>query len=113
MKTDSDKIVSITELAGEEISRLIKEDGRPGIALRLGVKGGGCSGLSYVLDLDSPKENDQVYSEAGFQVCMDLKSSLYLKDVLLDYNSGLKDRGFKFKNPGASNTCGCGESFSI
>ena len=113
MKTNTEKIVSITEKAANEIARLIDEDGRPNVGLRLGVKGGGCSGLSYVLDLDLPRDKDQISSESHFQVYMDLKSSLYLKDVLLDYNSGLKDRGFKFKNPGASNTCGCGESFSI
>ena len=113
MNTQTVKIVSITEAAANEIKRLAEADGRPEAGLRLGVKGGGCSGLSYVFDLDTRREKDLAQEEAGFTVFIDPKSSLYLKDLQLDYSGGLKDRGFKFKNPNATSTCGCGESFSV
>ena len=111
--TEVTKIVEVTESAAREILRLMAEDGRPGIGLRLGIKGGGCSGLSYVLELDVLKERDIVQHADGFGVFMDRKSSLYLKDVTLDFKGGLQDRGFKFNNPSAKNTCGCGTSFSV
>lgn len=106
-------IVAITEAAGREIARALAEDGREGIGVRLGVKGGGCSGLSYVLDFDTPREKDYVDTQHGFKVFIDAKSGLYLKGVALDFEGGLGNRGFKWINPNASNTCGCGESFSI
>ncbi len=106
-------MITLTPAACEEIRRLIEKDGRPGIGLRLGVKGGGCSGLSYVIEFDEAQENDHLQKEAEFDVFIDRKSSLYLKGLTLDYHSGLQDHGFKFINPNASNTCGCGESFSV
>lgn len=106
------EIVSITDSASKEIQRLIVEDGQ-NKGLRLGIKGGGCSGLSYLIDLDETKENDIIQEADGFEVYMDRKSSLYLKDVELDFSGGLQDRGFKFNNPSAKNTCGCGTSFSV
>ncbi|BBM89640.1 iron-binding protein IscA [Spirochaetota bacterium] len=81
--------------------------------LRLGVKGGGCSGLSYIIDIDEPKEKDHIDLSYGFPVFIDPKSSLYLKGIVLDYEGGFMGSGFKFNNPNASNTCGCGESFSL
>lgn len=113
MKTETSKIVTLTEPAVEEIARMVKEDSRPDIGLRIGVKGGGCSGLSYVFELDTKLEKDRVQTEGSFDVFVDLKSSLYLKDVVLHYEAGLKNHGFKFNNPNATNTCGCGESFSV
>jgi iron-sulfur cluster assembly accessory protein len=107
------KIVSITSDAAQEVRNLVQNDQRPQVGLRLGVKGGGCSGLSYVIDLDTPKEKDQIQQENGFQIYIDLKSSLYLKGSELFYNTGITDRGFKFRNPNAQNTCGCGESFAL
>ena len=107
------RIVEITEIAGKEIARLLEEDGRQEIGVRLGVKGGGCSGLSYVVDFGTQKDNDYVDEQYGFQIFIDPKSGLYLKDVILDFNTGLNGRGFKWVNPHASNTCGCGESFSV
>ena len=107
------EVVALTEAASQEVKRLIEEDGRENIGLRLGIKGGGCSGLSYIIDLDEGNELDITQEHDGFQVFIDRKSSLYLKDVELDFQGGLKDRGFKFINPSATNTCGCGESFSI
>ncbi len=107
------KVVTLTEKAVREIKRLLSEGQGPEIGLRLGVKGGGCSGLSYLIDFGAVKEKDLVQEEEGFKVFIDPKSSLYLKDSVLDYSGGLSDRGFKFSNPNAQNTCGCGESFSI
>lgn len=106
-------VVKITGAAAKEMRRLISEDSRECIGLRLGIKGGGCSGLSYVIDLDTVKEHDIVQHSEGFDVFMDRKSSLYLKDVTLDFRGGLQDRGFKFINDAAVNTCGCGSSFSV
>ena len=107
------KIVTITETAGEEISRLMRNQDRPDLGVRLAVKGGGCSGLSYTIDFDEKRDNDYVDEQYGFPIYIDPKSGLYLKDVVLDFNTGLNGRGFKWINPHATNTCGCGESFSI
>lgn len=106
-------VVGVTDDATREVTRLIDEDGRADVGLRLGIKGGGCSGLSYIIDLDELKDGDIVQRADGFDIYMDRKSSLYLKDVTLDFQGGLQDRGFKFQNPAAKNTCGCGTSFSV
>ena len=82
--------------------------------LRVGVVGGGCSGLSYKLDFDNESQpNDQVFEEDGVKLVTDLKSFLYLCDTTLDFSDGLNGKGFHFINPNASRTCGCGESFSV
>ncbi|MCP5053940.1 MAG: iron-sulfur cluster assembly accessory protein [bacterium] len=107
------QIVKLTEMAGQQVQKLIEEDGRPGIGLRLGVKGGGCSGLSYMVDFDTQRDSDYIDVQFGFKVFVDPKSGLYLKDVELDYQGGLTGKGFTWRNPNASNTCGCGESFSV
>jgi iron-sulfur cluster assembly protein len=107
------KVVSITEKAIREVKESIKSNPNPKVGLRLGVKGGGCSGLSYVIDFDEPNDKDIVTTDLGFPLIMDPKSSLYLQGAVLDYSGGLADRGFKFSNPNAENTCGCGESFSL
>jgi len=107
----SDSVVSLTEAAQQEVRRLIEAEGQPG--LRLGIKGGGCSGLSYHLEFTGEQEGDTVIDFDGFQVFLDRKSTIYLSGITLDYQSGLEGRGFVFHNPQASNTCGCGESFSI
>ncbi len=113
MSESSQSIVKISEVAMREVKRLVAEHPDTNIGLRLGVKGGGCSGLSYVIDFDAKGEKDLIQAEDGFEVFIDPKSSLYLKDSMLEYSGGLSDRGFKFVNPNAQNTCGCGESFSI
>ncbi len=107
------EIIKLTQNAIAEVKRRLQESKREGFGLRLGVKGGGCSGLSYVIDLGGKKENDRVITDYGFNIYIDPKSSLYLKDTELDYQGGFMDSGFKFQNPNASNTCGCGESFSV
>ena len=81
--------------------------------MRVGVIGGGCSGLSYKIDFGEEKANDRIFAFADFNVYVDPKSSIYLKGVILDYQDGLNGKGFVLKNPNASNTCGCGESFSV
>lgn len=82
--------------------------------IRVGVEGGGCSGLSYKLEFDNQlKEGDQVFEDKGIKIAVDRKSFLYLVGTELEYSGGLNGKGFVFKNPNASRTCGCGESFSV
>ena len=107
-------LVTVTERAEREI-RTIFDRERPdqGVGLRLGVVGGGCSGLSYEMEFSQRRDTDNVIGFDGFEVLLDPKSAIYLKDVILDFEDGLKGKGFVFKNPNATNTCGCGESFSV
>jgi len=81
--------------------------------LRIGVKGGGCSGLSYILGFDSKKENDQEYEVDGVSYLMDRSHEMYLYGMEVDWEEGLNNRGFTFRNPNASSTCGCGSSFGV
>lgn len=107
------QFISITPKAAEEVKKLIEAEQKPGIGLRLGVKGGGCSGLSYDLGFTPQEEADTVMDESGFQVFMDPKSLIYLKGMQLDFQGGLQGKGFVFVNPNAKSVCGCGESFSL
>ena len=103
-----------TPKAAEKIQELLEERGLPTTAgLRVGIKGGGCSGLSYVLDFTLQSEGDTILEYPGFQVFLDRKSTIYLSGITLDHESGLQGKGFVFQNPMAANTCGCGESFSL
>ena len=82
--------------------------------VRVGVKGGGCSGLEYELKFDDqPREGDEVYEDKGVKVVVDMKSLLYLFGTELDYTGGLNGKGLVFKNPNSTRTCGCGESFAV
>jgi iron-sulfur cluster assembly protein len=82
--------------------------------VRVGVKGGGCSGLEYELNFDNQqREGDEVYEDKGVKIVVDMKSLLYLYGTELDYTGGLNGKGLVFKNPNASRTCGCGESFAV
>ena len=110
---ETNKVIQITSRSILEIKRRVLQEKEKGDGLRLGVKGGGCSGLSYIIDLDFKKENDLVQKERDVNIYIDKRSSLYLKDSILDFEGGFMGSGFKFKNPNAANTCGCGESFSI
>ena len=112
-ETGKERVVHLTEGAIREVKRRLEESEASVTGLRLGVKGGGCSGLSYVIDLGQKKEGDKVHTGYGFEVYVDPKSSLYLKDTQLDYQGGFMGSGFKFINPNVQNTCGCGESFSV
>ncbi|MCP4039697.1 MAG: iron-sulfur cluster assembly accessory protein [bacterium] len=107
----NEQLVTLTPEAEAEVRRLIEAEGQPG--LRLGIKGGGCSGLSYDLGFSDEQAGDTVIEFEGFKVFLDRKSTIYLSGITLDFQSGLEGRGFVFNNPHASNTCGCGESFSI
>lgn len=81
--------------------------------LRIGVKGGGCSGLSYVLGFDKPTSNDNDYETEGIRLVIDKAHELYLAGMEIDWQNGLNNRGFSFSNPNASSTCGCGTSFAV
>ena len=114
MTTETNKaIVSATPTAIEELKRLMEGEAPEIDGVRLGVKGGGCSGLSYVLEFSQSVESDNVVEQDGIRFLMDPKSTIYLKGIVLDYQEGLNSKGFVFKNPNASSTCGCGESFSV
>jgi len=90
------------------------ENSPEGTFIRVGVEGGGCSGLSYKLEFDHMlKEGDQVFQDKDIKIVVDKKSFLYLIGTELDYTGGLNGKGFVFNNPNASRTCGCGESFSV
>ena len=113
-------LITITPNAEKEILKLLEEANfyTPCAGLRLGIGGGGCSGLTYKLDFTEKEEGDTVLeffdeSGVGFCVFLDRKSIIYLSGITLDHQSGLGGKGFVFQNPQATNTCGCGESFSI
>lgn len=109
-------MISVTETAKQKAISLMKEDGTdPNVAfIRVGVKGGGCSGLSYQLGFDTElKDDDKMFEDNGIKIVVDKKSFLYLVGTELDYSGGLNGKGFTFNNPNASRTCGCGESFAV
>jgi iron-sulfur cluster assembly protein len=108
-------VIALTDRAVKEIRRIIEEQKLPeGTALRVGVKGGGCSGFSYTLGFDDQiSEVDQLNEVDGIRVVCDPKSFLYLSGTQVDFEESLMGRGFRFGNPNASKTCGCGESFSV
>ena len=106
--------VQLTEIAAQEIKRVMDEQKMPaGVALRIAVGGGGCSGFEYKLGFDEnvDEESDVVREIHGVRVAVDKKSSLYLDGTEIDYHSGIEKRGFVFNNPNATKTCGCGSSF--
>jgi iron-sulfur cluster assembly protein len=106
--------VSLTDGAKKEIIKLIQQQelGHD-YGLRLGVEGGGCAGMNYVLGFDQKKEGDQEYMIDGIPVFMHKAHGLYLAGMEVDFQDGLNARGFTFSNPNASSTCGCGTSFSV
>ena len=106
--------VTLTEGAKKEIIKLIsQQELGEDYGLRLGVEGGGCSGMSYVLGFDQKKEGDQEYLIDDIKVFMHKAHGLYLIGMQVDFQDGLNARGFTFSNPNASSTCGCGTSFSV
>ena len=111
-------MIMLSDRAAVEMERIIHEQNLGDVYLRVGVKGGGCSGFSYTLGFDDNKtELDQVslkeWMPRDMEVICDPKSFLYLNDTIIDFESSLMGRGFTFNNPAASKTCGCGESFSV
>ncbi len=106
--------VSLTEGAKKELKKL-REQQELGdeFGLRIGVEGGGCAGMNYLLGFDQKKEGDQEYDIEGIRVFMHKAHGLYLAGMEIDFQHGLNARGFTFNNPNASKTCGCGTSFSV
>ncbi|MBX2931280.1 MAG: iron-sulfur cluster assembly accessory protein [Chitinophagaceae bacterium] len=107
--------VTFTKNAIAEIKRLMNEEGFDASKkFRVGVKGGGCSGMSYILCFDDiKKEEDELYETDDFSFIMNKSHSIYLQGMEVDWNDGLNSRGFTFTNPSASKTCGCGTSFAV
>ncbi len=109
-------MIQVSEKAKLKAIELMKEDGYDASKdfIRVGVKSGGCSGLSYDLSFDNQEqENDKIFENNDIKIIVDKKSFLYLVGTELDYSGGLNGAGFIFKNPNANRTCGCGESFSL
>jgi iron-sulfur cluster assembly protein len=105
--------VTLTPGAIQELKRIQQEQNIPADhGLRIGVKGGGCAGFSYILGFDLPKENDQVHEVEGITLLMQKAHGIYLIGMEIDWVDGLNNRGFSFNNPNADDTCGCGTSFS-
>ena len=112
-QTSSTPVVTLSEAALREVKRLMNVQGITEAGLRLGVKGGGCSGLSYTVNFDEKTgPHDSVYEIEGIKVIVDMKSAIYLQGTQLDFQKDLTGGAFKFVNPNAQKTCGCGESFS-
>jgi iron-sulfur cluster assembly protein len=108
-----DAPIQISPNAAKEIRKIIRKKNIPdGYGLRVGVKGGGCSGMSYVLGFDREREKDRVFEIDGITVYMDKRHGLYLMGTTINYHDGLNARGFTFENPNATETCGCGASFA-
>ncbi len=113
--TQGSDVVSLTEGAAREVRNIIQQQELDAekVRLRVGVKGGGCSGFSYLLDLtETQKETDEVFEQHGIKVIVDPKSLLYLNGTVIDFRDEIMGRGFVFQNPNATTTCGCGSSFS-
>ncbi len=108
-------MTQVTEKAAKKIQELLVKDGLPETGgLRLGVQGGGCSGLSYAMRLETePRQRDKVFEQNGARIFVDPKSYAYLENITLDYEDTLMRKGFLFQNPQASRTCGCGTSFAV
>ena len=114
MMNTLDYEINLSAAAIEEVKRLIKEEEKSidEVYLRIGAKGGGCSGLSYVLEFDTKESFDQEFNIDGVRVIVDKRHALYVAGMEVDFEHGLNDRGFIFKNPNAKSTCGCGTSFA-
>lgn len=105
--------ITLTDGAVEQLQKLMAEKEVPeGHSLRVGVKGGGCAGFSYILGFDLPKEDDDSYTINGINVVMNKAHAIYLVGIEIDFVQGLNNRGFTFNNPNAKESCGCGTSFS-
>ena len=114
METTISAPVSFTEGAVKELKRLMREDGfDQSQYLRVGVKGGGCSGMTYVLGFDQKEADDDTFEIDGIPVIMKQAHGIYLLGINIHFEDGLNARGFTFNNPNASSTCGCGTSFAV
>jgi len=107
-------MIKVSDNAKKQAIRLMEDEGQVGYFIRVGVKGGGCSGLMYELDFDNViTDDDKVIEDNGMKIVIAKKSFLYLVGTELDFSGGLNGKGFVFNNPNADRTCGCGESFSL
>jgi len=109
-------MINVSAEAAKKVASLMNEEGKDVASsyVRVGVKSGGCSGLSYDMGIvDSPEEGDQLFEDQGVKILVEKKSLLYLLGPTLEYSGGLNGKGFSFNNPNASRTCGCGESFAL
>lgn len=109
-------MINVSAEAAKKVASLMREEGKDvaNAFIRVGVKSGGCSGLSYDMGfVNAPEEGDQLFEDQGVKILVEKKSLLYLLGTTLEYSGGLNGKGFEFNNPNASRTCGCGESFSL
>ncbi len=109
-------MIQVSETARDKLTQLMAEEGATAddSYLRVGVTSGGCSGLSYELRIDKEMgDSDKLFEDRGIRIVVEKKSFLYLAGTTLEYSGGLNGKGFFFKNPNASRTCGCGESFAV
>jgi iron-sulfur cluster assembly protein len=107
--------IQLTETALDHVMMLQKQQGKD-LYLRVGVRQGGCSGMSYMMDFEDPSrinEQDEIFNYDGFRIICDKKSLLYLYGLVLDYSNAMIGGGFQFTNPNANQTCGCGKSFGV
>lgn len=106
-------MIGMTDAAAGKIQKLVAEKGLPDAGLRVKVVGGGCSGLTYKMDLDQVRDGDKVFEHDGAKLVVDRKSFLYLNGTVLDYKDELMSAGFNLQNPNVKRTCGCGSSFVV
>ena len=106
-------MIQMTDQAAARIEKLVTDKGQVGAGLRVKVVGGGCSGLTYKMDLDEVRQGDKVFEHAGAKLVVDRKSFLYLNGTILDYQDGLMSSGFNLQNPNVKRSCGCGSSFVV
>ncbi|MFQ4143165.1 iron-sulfur cluster assembly accessory protein [Chlorogloeopsis sp. ULAP02] len=112
----SQKGIQLSEAALRQVKLLQEKQAGKDLCLRVGVRQGGCSGMSYIMDFEDPSKitsNDEVFDYDGFKIVCDRKSLLYLYGLMLDYSDAMIGGGFQFTNPNASQTCGCGKSFGV
>ena len=107
-------MITLTANATGQVKKLIQSENKPNLGLRVGIKGGGCSGMTYVLSIDevSPKQFDTIFEQDGLKILIDAKSHLYLDGTTIDYKESVMGGGFEFNNPLAKKSCGCGTSFT-
>jgi iron-sulfur cluster assembly accessory protein len=112
-KSSNQPVVTLTDAAAQKVKSMMAKEGKEGYALRVGVVTGGCAGLSYEMKFQkNPYDNDKVCEQSGLKVIVNDESIPFLQGIQIDYVDTLKESGFKFKNPNASSSCGCGTSFS-
>jgi iron-sulfur cluster assembly accessory protein len=113
METNQVLQLNVSPNAIEELQRLSLENPEIGALVRIGVKGGGCSGMTYILDYQKASDTDLILDFDGLKIAVDPAHAIYLHGVSLDFAEGLNNRGFTFTNPNATETCGCGTSFAV